>query len=126
RSRVGTGSPVPLTTALIDQPLVGPAFRKVLIQPDRGVEIRKGIFLVAERQIRQPTRVISVRLARRVRDRFGEIFNGELMLVAGLVEETAPVIGARVGRIQVDRTLKVLERFVGPSAQPVELAASDI
>jgi hypothetical protein len=48
------------------------------------------------------------------------------VLTARLVEQAAPVICARVGRVELDCLVEILERLVVAAGQAVDLAAPDI
>ena len=84
---IGLGGLGHLAAPLIDERLVGPGFCHITVKRNGVVEIREGVFVVIECDVRKAAAVIGLRRCRRQRDRLGEVFDGLGMLVAQLVDQ---------------------------------------
>jgi hypothetical protein len=125
-ARVSLGRLLLFAAALVDQRLVRPALRDPVVQPDRHVEVGKRILLVIGGEVGESATIIGLRRIRGERDGGREVLEREGVLSLGLVNQPPIVVGARIGRIQLDGLLEIVERVLRPASLAVEIAASDI
>src|SRR4029079_10758328 len=108
------------------QALVGPALEGIAIALDHLVEVFEGSLEVAGGEIGEAAAGEGRTLARRQRNRLGEIVDRLLVLAEGLIDQAAIVKGARVGRVDLDSAIEVGESLIELTALPIDVAAADI
>lgn len=76
------------------------------------VEIGKGVVIVVQRDIGNAAAIIGLWRIRRERDRFREIVDRLILLIALLIDQATIVIGAAIGGAELDRLVEIVEGLV--------------
>src|SRR5690606_27704624 len=111
---------------LVDERLIGPAFRDFFVEADCRVEIGECVLLVSQRQIGYAAPVIAIGLIGLGRDRNRNILYSKLMLPRRLVRKDAEMVEARIRRIKLLYLVEILECFVFSTFAPLVFTAARI
>src|ERR1700728_1379188 len=126
RLGIRTGGLVLLPEAFISEPSAAPGPRVLWIELHRLVEIGRRRLIIADGQIAQCPRGPRFGIAVFQADCSGEVVDGELVLLAALIEQAAIVIGVGIVGLERDCLVEIGERLVGVTLPAIDDAAADI